>query len=30
MTFRQFCEALICGLVLSTPVLIEIIKELSK
>ncbi len=30
MTPRQFCEALVCGLVLSTPLLIEIVKELTK
>jgi hypothetical protein len=30
MTPRQFFEAVICGLAISTPFLIEIIKELIK
>jgi hypothetical protein len=30
MTPRQFIEALVCGLAISTPFIIEIIKELLK
>lgn len=30
MTFRQFLEALACGLMFATPFLIEIAKELLK
>jgi hypothetical protein len=30
VTFRQFIEAIVCGLILSTPFIIEIIKELLK
>lgn len=30
MTPRQFIEALVCGLAISTPFLIEIAKELLK
>lgn len=30
MTPRQFIEALVCGFAISTPFIIEIIKELIK
>lgn len=30
MTFRQFLEALACGLLFASPFIIEIIKELAR